>query len=347
MKKLIKYSKTHQFREVVSSINRQVTYIGLDENGEAIYDKSIEKPIVEFKGTVKLDGSNCSVSYNSINNIWTQTKENIITVDVDHYGFSFFVEKNKNIFNGFFNKIAEENGVDTSVLNITIFGEWVGNEIQKRTAISKLSKRFFIFGVKISKPFDVVFKSYWVDSSQLKSVDNLIFNVNDYKTFSVDVDFNNPQECLDKMIVSTKEVGEKCPIADSFGVDGIGEGIVYTGEFKGSRYLFKVVDKRHSVVKVKKEVTVDVEKLNSIQEFVEYSMTENRFNQAIESIFGVGELDIKRTGDLMRWIISDIASEEMDTMIENGLEPKEVNKYISNKARNMFLTKINNSLNLL
>lgn len=41
-------------------------------------------------------------------------------------------------------------------------------------------------------------------------------------------------------------------------------------------------------------------------------------------------------GDLIRWMVTDISSEEMDTMIKNGLEPKDVNKYISTKTRDMF-----------
>ena len=41
-------------------------------------------------------------------------------------------------------------------------------------------------------------------------------------------------------------------------------------------------------------------------------------------------------GDLIRWFVKDVASEEMDTMLDNGLEPKDVNKYISTKVKEMF-----------
>jgi hypothetical protein len=36
----------------------------------------------------------------------------------------------------------------------------------------------------------------------------------------------------------------------------------------------------------------------------------------------------------------------MDTMIENNLEPKEINKYISTKTREMFLIKLNELVGL-
>jgi len=35
-------------------------------------------------------------------------------------------------------------------------------------------------------------------------------------------------------------------------------------------------------------------------------------------------------------LIDGTYAEEMDTMVENGLEPKDVNKYISTKVREMF-----------
>ena len=121
--------------------------------------------------------------------------------------------------------------------------------------------------------------------------------------------------------------------------NGIGEGVVWVANFKDIIYRFKAKGEKHSATKVKKMVSVDVEKLNSIQEFVEYSVTESRFNQAVEKVFGENELDVKKMGDFIRWFINDISSEEMDTMLKNGLEPKDVNKYISSKAREMFFDK--------
>jgi hypothetical protein len=38
----------------------------------------------------------------------------------------------------------------------------------------------------------------------------------------------------------------------------------------------------------------------------------------------------------MKWINDDIIKEEMDTMVINKLEPKDIGKYISAKVREMF-----------
>ena len=38
MKKLIKYPSIEQFRNVIANVNRSFNFIGLDENGDAIYE---------------------------------------------------------------------------------------------------------------------------------------------------------------------------------------------------------------------------------------------------------------------------------------------------------------------
>jgi len=44
MKKHISYPSIEQFRNVIANINRQFNFVGLDENGEPIYDHKKEKP---------------------------------------------------------------------------------------------------------------------------------------------------------------------------------------------------------------------------------------------------------------------------------------------------------------
>lgn len=87
--------------------------------------------------------------------------------------------------------------------------------------------------------------------------------------------------------------------------------------------------------------SVDTEKLNSIAEFVDYAVTENRFNQAIEKVFGEDEPHIKGIADVMRWFINDIIKEEADTLADNKLEPKDIGKYVSDRVRKMFFELLN------
>ena len=215
--------------------------------------------------------------------------------------------------------------------------------VQRGVAISQLDhKAFFIFGVKISKPEDEKFKAYWVDCTNLSDSEHNIYNVNDYVNYSIDIDFTHPELAQNKLIELVEAVEAECPIGKAFGVSGLGEGIVWVGNWNGNSYRFKTKGEKHSVSKVKTLAAVDVDKINSIVEFVDYAVTKNRYDQAVEKVFGSPEqIDIKKMGDLIRWMVNDITKEETDTMVANNIEPKDVNKYISEATRKMFFESYN------
>lgn len=335
MKKHISYPSIEQFRNVVTNINRQSTFAGLDEAGTAIYDHSMKRPVLTFKGTVKLHGTNAGVSYNYIDGIYAQSRENIITSAKDNAGFAFFVETHTNQFINLMNRLVMNNDLNLNTHTLTIFGEWVGKGIQKGVAISTLDKSFFIFGAKVSDQANEQ-SSYWIEIAGIRSPTDRIYNIEDYQTYSVVIDFNMPQLIQNDLIDMTLAVENECPVGKSFGSIGTGEGIVFSCEYNGVVYRFKSKGEKHSASKVKTLNSVDVDKLNSIQEFVNYAVTESRFEQGIQIVYGDDPADIKKIADLMRWFINDIIKEESDTMAQNGLEPKEVGKYVSNKVRGMF-----------
>ena len=61
IKRHVSMPSIEQFRTVIANINRQYNFVGLDENGEAIYDQTLPKPVLTFNGTVKLHGTNAGV----------------------------------------------------------------------------------------------------------------------------------------------------------------------------------------------------------------------------------------------------------------------------------------------
>lgn len=341
MKKHISFPSIEQFRNVIAGINRQFNFVGLDENGEAIYDHKKLKPTLTFKGTVKLHGTNAGVCFNWNSGIWYQSRENIITPEQDNAGFAFFAESNKKQFFSMFTEIAKRNNIDTRDNTISIYGEWCGGNIQKGVAITNLPKSFFIFGVKITpNPIEGAEKqpvAYWVDHNDLKSPDDKIYNIEDFQTWEMEIDFNYPELVQNKLGELTLAVEEECPVGKAFGFSGVGEGIVWSCNYNGVVHRFKIKGEKHSSSKVKKLASVDTEKINSIKEFVDYAVTESRFNQGVEKTFPNNEpIDVKKMGELMKWIVNDIIKEESDTMVKNNLEPKDVGKYISTKVREMF-----------
>jgi hypothetical protein len=341
MKKHISFPSIDQFRNVVSNINRRYNFVGLDENGDPIYDQSLNKPTLTFKGTVKLHGTNAGVCFNNVSGLWAQSRSNIITSQSDNAGFAFFVESNKDSFVELFKKIQTRSNIDLDNNTISIYGEWAGGNIQKGVGISNVDKSFFIFGVKVtpfSKSEADTPVAYWIDYSDLSDKDSRIYNINDYKTYSIDIDFNMPGLVQNKLGELTMEVESECPVAKEFGFSGIGEGIVWTYiNDSGEAMRFKVKGEKHSSSKVKKLASVDVDKLSSIQEFVDYSVTDSRFKQSIENVFPNNEpVCVAKLGEVIRWVINDVIKEEMDTLVSNGLEPKDVNKHISSKVRQKF-----------
>lgn len=342
MRKMIKFPSIEQFRTIVSNVLRHFNFVGLDEDGEAIYDTTKPKPTLKFKGTVKLHGTNAAVSYNEDGGLWAQSRENIITPEKDNAGFAFFVESKKEAFKKFAQQIDSANLFDMRDNIVTIYGEWCGGNIQKGVGISNLPKSFFIFGVKVSpKELDAEGNpkpAYWVNYDYLKSPDDNIYNILDFPTYEIDIDFNMPQLVQNKLSELTLAVEEECPVAKAFGFSGIGEGIVWSTNLNGTVHRFKVKGEKHAgSSKVKTLANVDVEKLESVRDFIDYAVTQGRFNQGIENTFPNEEpINVKKMGDLIRWVVNDIIKEESDTLAKNGLEPKDVNSQVSGRVREMF-----------
>ena len=340
-KRHVKFSKIPQFRDVIRDVNHQSQFKGLDENGEPIYNPNVKKPIIAFNGTVKLHGSCGSVCMGNEGDIWCQSRKRILSIDVDNHGFHQFCHDRSANFLRLFQKLADSVSVPKDI--ISIFGEYCGQGINHGCAIHQLPKMFVIFAVKIVPTGG---DSYYVDSASLRDPESQIHNIADFKTFKVTVDFNYPELAQNEFVNLVNNVEAECPVGKAFGALGIGEGIVWVGDYKGQRHIFKTKGEKHSVTRVKNIAAVDVEKVNSIREFVEYAVTENRLNQAVIEVFEAGEPTIKKMGDFLRWIMKDIASEEADTLGENNLVLKDVGRAVSNKARPWFQELLNRNAGL-
>jgi len=344
MKKMIKFPSIEQFRTVVSNINRHYNYVGSDENGDAIYDHTLPKPVLTFKGTVKLHGTNAAVSFNE-QGYWAQSRENIITPENDNAGFAFFVESKKEVFKKFVNQINSVNLESLHNNTFTIYGEWCGGNIQKGVGITNLPKSFFIFGLKVTPHTDNeeelrLKPAYWIPFHYLSSPEDNIYNILDFPTFSIDIDFNMPQLVQNKLSELTIAVEEECPVAKAFGFSGIGEGIVWSTEVNGIVHRFKVKGELHAgKSKVKTLNRVDDEKIKKTLEIAEKVTPTWRLAQMLEiacDFMNGGTLDSSKLGESIKLVIADVIKEDMDLLVEAGLEPKDIGKYVSEIARRYF-----------
>lgn len=345
--KVYSFPEIEQFRNVIQAVKYRAQIIGKDENGVAIFDETLPLPTLKFKGTVKLHGTNFGVVLDNIDGFSTQSRENIITPMKDNVGSAAFAYSKKDIITGLITSLAEFNNVDLNNNTIVLYCEWVGKGVQAKVGISKIDKSMVIFSRAKVVPFDETKESYWITTSingeTLKSIENRIYNIDDYKTYEIDIDFNNPKESAEKLADIVTEIETECPVAKALGVEGIGEGVVLeciTDGWTSKRFTFKCKGDEHKNVKSKEKVPVDIERVNSIKELVETIVGEPRLEQGLDHLRQLGlDFDRKNLGVFIKWVYNDVIKEELDTIMGNGFEPKDISGEISNKARLWFFKK--------
>ena len=318
-----KYPSIEQFRNVIRKVRSNHDYKGRDELGALVYQHTENYPILKFKGTVKLHGTNAGI-VNYGNKIEFQSRERILSLDDDNAGFMNAMHKRDLSF--------LFKGLCPSVYS-AIYGEWCGGNIQKGVAINGVEKMFVIFGIKVD---DV-----WVELPKDLHINDIgIYNILQFPTYEVDIDFNNPEAIQNKLIEMTISVEDQCPVGKFFDKEGIGEGIVFTC-VTDQELKFKSKGEKHSASKVKVLNAIDVEAMRDINEFVEMAVSENRLKQGI-SFFKENNIliDSKNTGEFLRWVVADVLKEEKDTLDASGLNEKKVKSAIVSAARMWFLNNI-------
>jgi tRNA-binding EMAP/Myf-like protein len=97
-----------------------------------------ETPKITYRAKIKLDGTNGGIQIFPDGRVAVQSRSQIITPENDNLGFAAWVSQNID----FFAHLA-------SAEHATIFGEWCGKGIQKRTAVSECDRKIFaVFAVQ-------------------------------------------------------------------------------------------------------------------------------------------------------------------------------------------------------
>jgi hypothetical protein len=305
---MIAFSKIVQFRNVVKDM------MYLRENRDI-------KELV-FQGTVKLHGTNGGVGYKD-GKIWYQSRSQVITSENDNYNFAYEQSQNERDWIKFLSSIYID--------DVIVHGEWCGNGIQKGVAIAELHKMFVIFKVTVQGediPLNLIPK---VD------VPNVCL-ISDFPVYSIVINTEFPEKSTQELAEITKEVENECPVGRQLGVSGTGEGVVWkcaNPEF--NKLLFKVKGQKHSTSKVRKLATVNPELIANIEEFVNYAASDNRLEQGIQEV----GIDQTLFGQYIKWIMTDIYTEESDVLEKNGLTMKQVSKAISSRVRSFYAKKLN------
>lgn len=339
MSKHIKWSSIDQYRNAIKHVRDNAAY------------HNVPVPVVRFVGTTKQHGTNAGiVRQPSTNETWFQSRENIITPEKDNAGFAIWAHGNREYFSDIFKNIENDFQIPDGH-SIQIFGEWAGGSIQKGVGLNQLPKMFTVFGIRISEDAE---SQDWFTREQIEKyvVGNgeNIFNVYQFKTWTIDIDMSRPELAQNQIIDWTIEVENDCPVVrqllgDRIVGENVGEGIVFTAvealdsliNVRGLR--FKSKGEKHSASKVKVLAAVDTEKVASVNEFADNVCTVSRFEQMLDKMRqeGLDSKDVCNTGTFIKYFMADTIKEELDTLADNGLTTKEIAGPCSTRCRQYYL----------
>jgi hypothetical protein len=350
------FPSIESYRKVIAQVKKQAKY----------YQENM--PVVRYEGRVKVHGVNMSVAmlgeYKLNPKMWVQSRNQILTM-FDHpalcFGFRPFFKKSRRFFEEMFNLVHGEYMGHLPYGNNTItviYGEWAGKDVLGGSAMAQVEQAFLVFGVafylaECTDDESLRKSQVWLDNDTVRSIvftvrhlfgskAPRIYSIDAFKKWSVDIDFGRPEEIQTRLVEITQEVENECPVANTFGVAGIGEGVVWspnTGDVPRwlrsceRELVFKVKGAAHSPTHVKVMAAPNPEKLASVKDFVTATVTEVRLQQGLEYMKSSGILVIKaNTSAFVKWVCGDIIKEEKDVIEASGLDLKEALRFASREA---------------
>ncbi|RAL64438.1 hypothetical protein DID88_001914 [Monilinia fructigena] len=192
--------------------------------------KSRRATTISVTGAVKLHGTHTDFLIHANNIIQLQSRNNEhLTANKDSIGFVPFamvvqreiLELKKKIHGRFLKLNPKAKLNDEHPLIIA--GEFIGPKIQKDVAISAFPNKCFVI-------ISISINNEWQPDEQYADIHNEplgIFNVSRGGFFHETIVLKNPDIAFAKMQALSDAVEEECPFAKSFGIIGLGEGIVW------------------------------------------------------------------------------------------------------------------------
>lgn len=336
---MIKFSHIYAMHNVVHVVSARQEQVYGQEQGAQIGR-------VPYLGRVKLHGSNASVVCTA-QGLSPQSRNREISVDDDNHGFARFVTGEAQVA-AIRELEAELRARDGLAADrpLVLFGEWIGPGVQKGVAIAELPARQWVLFAVATRDEGAERKRYFeLPKLGERFAKASIYSVADVREWHIELDFGHRASlelAAGAIEDATKEVEACCPWGARFGIEGIGEGIVWQplGELFGdSELLFKSKGDKHQVArrKTKRQVSVDPALLASVNAFLDYAVTEPRLEQGAEVLREQGlRLEMRSLGAYLKWVAGDIRRECAAELEHNELEWKQVARGVNDRAKTWF-----------
>lgn len=344
---MIKFSHIGQLHNVVRIVNER-----------RAAGRDIER--VRYQGTVKLHGSNASVVCTPAA-LQPQSRNRELSLDEDNLGFAAFALEARRVeaIRALEAELRAQLGLGAE-RPLALFGEWIGPGVQKGVAVSQLpARQWVLFALATlddegteaedTEAEDAGLRKRWLPLPSLgdRYVEEQIHAIVDGPCWTLELDFEQRlalEVAADKVEAATAEIDARCPWAARFGVEGVGEGLVWSPldeHFGDSELRFKSKGARHQIVNrsgdKRKAAAVDPAVLESVQAFIAFAVTPARLAQGLEVLAEQGKAqELRSLGDYLRWLANDVRRECADDLESNGLEWKQVAKQVNEQAKRYF-----------
>lgn len=299
-------------------------------------------PIVKYRSKIKLHGMNMGIQIHENGTVIPQSRtQNLLTADL--MGFARWVNAEEQANKSWSN--IRNNGVN----NIIIYGEWVGNGVQKGVAISNIGKK--IFAVFAARYMDDKNNDLVIEPEALVK---LVGNIQDvfilpwhHKEYEIDFSKSNEelQPIIDNMNKDVFLIEQNDPwVEATFGIKGVGEGLVmypvskeHLGYINFNNLCFKAKGEEHKNIKTAKPVELDAITADGVEQFAYMVLTTARLEQGATAVNINSAFDMKFVAKFIGWISSDVEKETKAELEASKLEWKQVQRAIANKARLWYL----------
>jgi hypothetical protein len=309
--------------------------------------------VVEYKCKVKLHGTNSAIQVHTNGDIVCQSRTGIITPEKDNAGFARWVMENKEPWH--------------EAMGYIIYGEWCGKGIQKGVALADLPKKVFAVFAARPLPGDILHGDNGPLIIEPYDLWHLVENIPDTYVLpwyaripmhgmdtrvdcNVPIDWKQTDEELTKHTnlindwVMDVEANDPW-VEATFGIKGTGEGLVFypvstphLGWEMFSTLCFKAKGEAHKNIATAKPAEVNALAAANAASFVEMVLTEARLEQGA-TVVSPGIFDQKQTGKFVSWCLADVQKECQDELEASQLTWKDVQKSLSEKARQWYLMK--------
>lgn len=314
------------------------------------------KSQVTYMAKVKLHGTNAAVQCHADGRIIAQSRTSELVEGADNAGFAKWVKENETLWQD------SHGNYGNARCDVIIYGEWIGPGVQKGVAVSEIPKKCFaVFAARPLANGVPLEDHLWVDPEILV---DLIEGIPDTYVLPwygdkliVDWSLSSEEQALAEPVKRINRwvgwVEENDPWVEGiFNVKGTGEGLVFypvseehLGYTSFNNLVFKAKGEKHKNIKTAAPAQVNPESAASIDQFVDMVLTEARLEQGARAVCDLiardGSLvcDTSLVGKFIVWITTDVQKETQDELEASKLNWKQVQKPLTNKARQWYLEK--------